>query len=246
MGRPRVYIKLLDENDKCIARWFLKAKRQYKIGRSEKADLTVKHFSISKKHAILTVSKSGFLKIRDKNSQNGVFANGSSKKLSAGVSVKIKQGNHFTLGACDHKIQFFDTISAEDYESKWVAKGKITKKEISEPSGEAISEETQEEVTAKVRDRSRSKDRKKAKMDKKSKKDKKEKKSKSKSKKEEKPESTGGGAVDEKVKKLLLSSSHMSPESQRKFLMMMGVKQEAIHRNYDLIEADKEAQKFKS
>jgi hypothetical protein len=47
------------------------------------------------------------------------------------------------------------------------------------------------------------------------------------------------------ISKWLLSSSDMSPESQRKFLMMMGVKKEAIHRNFDLIEAEKQSMKFR-
>lgn len=133
-------------------------------------------------------------------------------------------------------------ISEEDYLSKWVTKGKIVKKEIIEPKGRSIEETTEivseepvkkskKSKKKKSRDRSRSQDKKKSKKSKKS-------------KKESKVEDEND-VERQNIKKWLLSSSAMSPDSQRKFLKLMGVKESSIDTNFDLIEASKESEKFK-
>ena len=63
------------------------------LGRTDEADITIPHASISRRHASLTY-QAGAWQLEDLGSQNGVFVNG--QRISS--PVLLRQDTDFVLG----------------------------------------------------------------------------------------------------------------------------------------------------
>lgn len=243
MAKLWVLLKLKNDKEENLKSWFLQNGKKYVVGRGKESDLRIKHFSISKKHCEILVKKNGKVKVTDLESANGTLIGKHQEILKPGEMVKLKLSSHLTLGSCTDGLHFSKLLENEEYKSSWVKNGRIEEEGVILPDGVGIEEQNSErEKTEKKKGelRSRSRSKSKEKYISKVSKD-----FEPKSSKEGSFQTTDGSKERENIQKWLLSSSDMSPESQRKFLMMMGVKPDAISRNYDLIKAEKEVQKFK-
>ncbi len=69
--------------------------KSFKIGRDSGNDIVISDVTVSSQHAIITLSDSGEVKVKDLNSTNGTFVNGN--RISAETAIKagdvVKMGN---------------------------------------------------------------------------------------------------------------------------------------------------------
>jgi pSer/pThr/pTyr-binding forkhead associated (FHA) protein len=76
--------------------------REYRIGREKACDLILKHWSISRKHAMVRKSM-GTVTLMDVGSKNGVLLNGN--RLDAHESRKLTEGDLISIGNTDLKFR---------------------------------------------------------------------------------------------------------------------------------------------
>ena len=110
MTKLRVLIEIEDKNGNNVHTYILKGKREYILGRGKKAQIHIDHFSVSKKHCNLSVSKSGTVTIEDLESSNHTWIGSHEEKLEPGIKKTLKLGRHFKLGSCSYLVKFVEII----------------------------------------------------------------------------------------------------------------------------------------
>jgi pSer/pThr/pTyr-binding forkhead associated (FHA) protein len=75
--------------------------REYRLGREKSCDMILKHWSISRKHAVVRRSM-GTITLMDVGSKNGVLLNGN--RLDAHESRKLTDGDVISIGNTDLKV----------------------------------------------------------------------------------------------------------------------------------------------
>ena len=77
--------------------------RVIKVGRNPVNDVVVSDPGVSSQHAVITVSSSGIVCIKDLNSKNGTFVNG--EKIQSNINVQIKDGDVIRFGRDEYILQ---------------------------------------------------------------------------------------------------------------------------------------------
>lgn len=177
--------------------------------------------------------------------------------------VVVKQGEEIRLGECpctfvvsSKKIIFFliflEILSDEDFQEKYQSAGKVESKGIILVEGTPLEEEEDKEEKEKRRSPRRKKKKKKKERKRRSRsrsrekmKRKKEKSKKKSKRKKEKRTSSPQKNPPSAANKWLMSSSNMSDEERKKFMMLMGAKPKDMkEESLDKIKASKQADKY--
>ena len=98
-GPPQVF--LVQQGDEIVR--FVINKTPCRVGRSERNDLTVKHPSVSRQHAQITLRHDGLYEITDLESLNGVFVNDKKIKTAA-----LAEGDIVDIGDLTFKFTAYE------------------------------------------------------------------------------------------------------------------------------------------
>merc|ERR1712232_172042 len=109
-------LQLIDEKGKIHKNWELSPGEEYLLGRSPDIDLTVNHYTISRKHVKVSVTRKGGISFEDLNSSNGTFYE--NKRVKPGHIMILTKGNFFKVGECPCEVKFIDTIDRDDVGEK--------------------------------------------------------------------------------------------------------------------------------